>query len=258
MGFPKLVLLACALVVWLPVGAADDPVAGTSTPASRVEQAYQATRAKHLAQPTNNVAAWVFASACFDECEFAQNNTDRARVAEEGIAACREALASDPNLAPAHYYLGMDLAQLARTKLLGALSLLGEIEKEWQTAAKLDENFDFAGADRNLGSLYLGAPNWPISIGSRANARLHLLRAVQLHPEYPENHLNLLEAYLKWNDYADSGPAAQALAQMLPEARKKFSGAAWESNWDDWNRRWKSLQEELSKETEATASHSRK
>ena len=225
--------------------AAGDPPAAPSTPASRAGQAYRELRALSESQPTNLVAAWRFASACFDQCEFSRNDADRARFANEGIAASRQALALDTNLAAAHYYLGMNLAQLARTKLIGALGLLGQVESEWETARKLDEDFDYAGPDRNLGLLYRDAPGWPLSLGSRAKARQHLLRAVSLHPEYPENQLNLIEAYLRWNDRPESRSAATALEGILPEAKKKFTGPAWESSWDDWNPRWKTIQTKL-------------
>jgi len=248
-----------ATLLALSVPAADAPKAGAPTPASRAERTYRDARALRDAQPTNTAVAWQFARACFDQCEFSQNNADRARVANEGIQACRQALSNDPALAPAHYYLAMDLGQLARTKLLGALALLDEMEKEWKTAAGLDENLDYAGPDRNLGLLYLNAPDWPLSIGSRADARQHLLRAVQLHPEYPENHLNLIEAWLKWNHYADAGPAAGALAQILPQARMKFTGPAWDSSWEDWNKRWAAIQKQLSAGPPvAAAPHNRK
>ena len=35
-------------------------------------------------------AAWQFGRACFDLAEFATNNTERASLAEQGIAACRQ------------------------------------------------------------------------------------------------------------------------------------------------------------------------
>ena len=122
---------------------------------------------------------------------------------------------------------------------------------------KLDENFDYAGADRNLGVLYRDAPGWPLSIGSRAKARQHLLRAVSLHPEYPENHLNLIEAYLQWNNHSDGVLAAKALEGILPEARKKFTGPAWESSWDDWNPRWKAIQTKLNRSPGLVSPHGR-
>jgi tetratricopeptide (TPR) repeat protein len=221
--------------------------AGVSTPESRAAEVYQAARALFQSQPTNAVAAWQLAAACFDECEFSHDDAERARFAQEGIRAAREAVVLNPVLAAAHYYLGMDLAQLARTKLLGALNLLDEVEKEWKRTAQLDENFDYAGADRNLGMLYVEAPGWPLSMGSTTNARQHLLRAVKLHPEYPENHLNLIEAYLKWNNRAEGKLAAKEFAGLLPAATKKFTGPAWESYWVDWNKRWSNFQAKLSK-----------
>lgn len=250
--------LAVALLAGFCLGAAAQTPPAATTPAARAEQAYLDARARHDAQPTNHTLAWQFASACFDHCEFMQTNADRARVADEGILACRQALAAEPALAQAHYYLGMDLAQLARTKLIGALGLLEEIEKEWKMVTQLDEHLDFAGADRNLGLLYLQAPGWPLSLGSRTNARVHLLRAVQLHPEYPENHLNLLDALVKWNKEAESAAASNALVQMLPAARARFTGPAWESYWDDWNRRWAALQKQMSQEPVTGAPHNRK
>ncbi len=251
-------LLLAGLFLAQPVCAGGAPPAAPSTPASRAGQAYRECRARFESQPTNPVAAWQFASACFDQCEFSKNDTDRARVANEGIAACRQALGLEPNLAAAHYYLGMDLAQLARTELIGALGLLGEVEKEWETAIKLDENFDYAGPDRNLGLLYRDAPGWPLSLGSRAKARQHLLRAVASHPEYPENHLNLIEACLKWNDRSEGVLAAKALEKVLPEAQKKFTGPAWESSWEDWNKRWRAIQTKLNQPSALAPPHNRK
>jgi len=251
-------LLLPGLLMGQPVGAAGSSPPAASTPASRAGQAYRESRDRHESRPADVVAAWQFASACFDQCEFSRNDADRARFANQGIAACRQALSLDPNVAAAHYYLGMDLAQLARTELIGALGLLGDVEKEWETAIKLDENFDYAGPDRNLGLLYRDAPGWPWSLGSRAKARQHLLRAVSLHPEYPENHLNLIEAYLLWNNHSEGAPAAKALEEILPEARKKFAGPAWESSWDDWNKRWKAVQTKLNQPPGPAAPHNRK
>lgn len=56
-------------------------------------------------------------------------------------------VARDPKSAAGHYYLGMNLGQLARTKLLGALKLVDEMEREFKAAVALDERFDHA--DRN-------------------------------------------------------------------------------------------------------------
>src|SRR5204863_9133981 len=98
-----------------------------------------------------------------------------------------------------HYYLGMNLAQLAQTKMLGALKIVTQMEREFSIVRDLDEEFDQAGADRNLGLLYRDAPAIG-SIGSRGKARQHLEHAVKLAPPSPENRLNLIETYLKWGE----------------------------------------------------------
>lgn len=210
--------------------------------ARRAERLYRETRSRLEQAPTNNTAAWQFGRACFDWAEFATNDTQRADIARQGIAACRTAVARDTHLAAAAYYLGMNLGQLARTKNLGALRLVAEMETLFETARKLDEHFDYAGPDRNLGLLYLEAPGWPVSVGNRGKARQHLERAVKLSPDHPENRLNLLEAHLRWGDKDPLPAEVKALAELLPRARREYAGEAWESSWADWDRRWQEAQ----------------
>ncbi len=204
--------------------------------AAYVQANYQEAARLYQQAPGNAEAAWQFGRACFDLAELATNRTARAAIAERGIAACRQVIARASNLAPAHYYLGMNLAQSARTKGLGALKLVNEMEREFALTRRLDAQFDFAGSDRNLGLLYRDAPAIG-SIGSRANARQHLRRAVELAPEYPENRLNLIEAYLKWGDREGGRRELQAVEALWPDARTNFVGVAWTASWADWERR---------------------
>jgi tetratricopeptide (TPR) repeat protein len=117
------------------------------------------------------------------------------------------------------------------------------MEREFKTVRDLDAKFDYAGPDRNLGLLYLEAPGWPASIGDRSKARRHLERAVELAPDYPENHLCLLEAYLKWNDQKGLLRESKVVEKLLPVARKGFTGEAWEQSWVDWDKRWEKIRE---------------
>lgn len=210
-----------------------------------IEQAFDAAKTNYEANPGNAEAAWKFARACFDKADNEEKDSVRATVAWQGVHACQELLKQHPNLAEAHYYLGMDLGEVARTKRLSALHLLREMEKEWQTTIALDEHCDFGGPNRNLGLLYRDAPGSPLSIGSRAKAREHIRRAVELDPEYPENHINLIESDLKWGDTADALTEEKKWLALLPEERKQFSGLEWRLDWLDWNQRaakiWKRL-----------------
>lgn len=204
--------------------------------AEHIRREYAAARQRYLADPTNATAAWMFARASFDRADLSTNKTERAAIAEQGVQAGRQLIARDAQSALGHYYLGMNLGQLARTKTLGALRIVEEMEREFKMARALDERLDHAGPDRNLGLLYLEAPGIG-SVGNRNRARLHLERAVELSPEYPENRLNLAEAFLQWREYARARRELSLLDELWPEARKVFTGLAWRASWQDWESR---------------------
>ncbi|MCU0785706.1 MAG: hypothetical protein MUF81_17020 [Verrucomicrobia bacterium] len=220
---------------------ADSTNTGKARWVAHAREVYFAAQKRFEAEPTKAVAAWEFARAVFDRAEYATNDTERATLALRGIGACRELLARDPKSAPAHYYLGMNLGQLARTKTLGALKLVDEMEREFKAARALDEYWDYAGPDRNLGLLYRDAPSIG-SVGSRSRARQHLLRAAALAPNYPENRLNLGEAAVQWRDPKTAQRELAALEELWATAQTHFTGADWEASWADWNSRRQELQ----------------
>ncbi|HEX3799533.1 MAG TPA: hypothetical protein VH413_12610 [Verrucomicrobiae bacterium] len=218
---------------------ADNPQTNPGKPqfAVRVGRTYQTAKHRFETEPGNDEAAWQFARACFDWADFAASDSQRAMIASEGIAACKKVINRESDSAAAHYYLFMNLGQLAQTKTIGALKILGQMESEIKIALKLDPTFDFAGPDRNLGLLYLEAPGWPIGNGNKSKARTHLQAAVKLFPDYPENQLNLIEAELKWGDRNGALRDLKNLDDILPGARMKLTGDDWASSWDDWNPR---------------------
>lgn len=213
----------------------------------RAQKAYQTTRDAYRAAPQNDEAAWRYGRAIFDLAEFAKDDDAREELALEGIAVCRALVARSPKHAAGHYYLGMNLGQLARTKTLGALSIVREMEKVFKRSAELDNKVHYSGADRCLGILYLEAPGWPTSIGSKSKSRQHLQRCVELSPQYPDNHLELMEAYVEWKDTKALQKAAQDYEGLLPKAREQFKGEQWEESWLDWNKRWQVIQNKLHK-----------
>jgi len=247
-----LVPAPAGLLLLLLVLSAGRLLADTNTvsPAQlRVHAQQVLAQAQKLAEadPTNNVAVWQLARAAFARGEFSTNDTERAALAMQGIAACRKVLQRAPQCAPAYYYLGLNLGQLARTKLLGALPLVREMETSFQKARTLDESFDHAGPDRFVGQLYLQAPGWPASVGSQRKARKHLERAAELAPDYPENRLNLAEAALKWHDAKLAHRELVALEKLWPAARTNFAGADWDAFWADWLPRYEQLRTKLTR-----------
>ncbi len=235
---------ALLLQFWTLIAAAGE----TDTFADRTRRAYEAARKTHRADPDNPEKAWQFGRACFHWADFSTTKEQRAGLAEEGIKACRAAVKARPRSAGAHYYLAMNLGQLARTRSLGALPLVEELEGSLLRARSLDAAFNHAGADRSLAMLYRDAPGWPISVGNKKKARNHFANAVKLVPDYPENRISQLESAIEWDDEDLLKAGFRETAAVLKKARKQLTGKDWEADWADWDRRWKQIRETAEKE----------
>ena len=235
-------ILLLAAVGWV---SADE--AQTRLFATRAETEYQRAHIQLQSNTNDITAAWQFARACFDFADFATNDTQRAAIAGQGIAACRDLLARKTNSAPGHYYLAMNYGQLARAEApsLAAYRLVKQIESEFKSAADLDKSFDHAGPVRCLGLLYRDAPGWPFSIGSKRKAKELLEQAVKLAPEDPENHLNLAESQLQWLESDGAKSELKTLDALWPVAQTNFTGEAWERSWADWTARRDSARKKL-------------
>lgn len=232
------VLAAFCLLSGLPARA--------ETPTNRVflDRALDAFVAAKAAYQTNTAIAWQFGRACFYVAVLATNDSQREEYAKLGIAACREAVGKNSNSAPAHFYLAVNLGELAQAEApsLAAYHLVHEVEREFKAAADLDVKFDHGNPARSLGELYFKAPGWPLSIGSNRKAKEWLERAVEVAPDYPGNQLNLAEAYLKWREREPLEKSLKKIESLWPAARTNLTGAAWEAAWLDWETRRATLQ----------------
>ncbi len=226
---------ACLLLGFIAAEAfADFPA--DSPFAARARARHLEIRREYEADADNPTNAAQLACACFDAANFATNSAEHASLAREGIAICRKSIANHPQYAPTHYYLGMNMGQLASTEIFSALTLVREMESEFKTAATLDPMLDYAGPERNLGLLYLEAPRIT-SVGNYRKAREFLESAAKMAPDYPENHLNLAEMYLKWDESEPAHREMDLLAAGWDAAKARLTGDAWVDSWDDWTTR---------------------
>ena len=232
-----LVLIGC--VAGPARGAEPGGVRGVATNAVALAEAnLVAARKLFATEPTNSLAAWQLGRACFTWGKALKDPNIQEKIYEEGVAACRRSLSLDPTCGPAHYYLGMNVGRVADLKRnLAAFGMVKEVERAFLQAAKLDENYAYGGPDRNLGLLYWHAPGWPVSVGNKKLARKHLERAVKLAPDYPENRLNLAEAYLDWRELKLMQQQLDAVIQLWSRAKTNLTGVEWELDWRDWESR---------------------
>jgi tetratricopeptide (TPR) repeat protein len=241
-----LALLIATLMLRQIIGA--EPV-GQDKFALRAAVEYQLAQAQFQAATNDSPTAWQFARACYNLAEFATNDENRASLAIQGIGACRQLLKEQPKSGAGHYWLGMNLGELARTELLGALALVREMEGEFKIAWSLDTTVDHAGAARSLGLLYREAPGWPASIGSKRKAKEWLERAALTAPDFPENWLVLTESYLEWDEPDTARQKLEQLVNNWPAAQTNLTGVAWEADWADWNARRAAAQARLAEQS---------
>jgi tetratricopeptide (TPR) repeat protein len=198
---------------------------------------------------------WVI--AIYDYADLTNNDRLRASLAEEGMEVCKNWVERNPSSAFAHYYLALNTGQLARTRGLTALRLVREMEASLHQARALDPTLDFGGPHRTLGQLYLDAPGWPTSIGSRQKARHHLEQAVELVPDHVSNRLAYAEALVEWRQYSEASAQVKKTLEIWDDARKRLNTPDWDDEWVSWTQRLEHLKQRLSRTRWPVSSHTR-
>lgn len=231
-----MVAALCLLLAALCVAAGQDYAGPAAMPWPQAQRDYSAG-----GHATN---ALRFARACFTLAGRATNDTQRAAFARQGADACRRWLVQATNSAAGHYFLAMNLGELAQAEApsLTAYRLVHEVEREFLAAAGLDVHFDHAGPARSLGQLYFQAPGWPLSVGSKRKAREWFECAATVAPGYPPNLLDLAEAQLKWRERDALEKSLEKITALWPAAKTNFAGEAWVSAWPEWDARRAALQ----------------
>lgn len=242
--------LACTRTAWILVLLTLGLIRQTGlsqTPATREQARQQLDAAAAVLQrmPHDANAIAAFGRTSFELAEFATNAVERAALAEAALTPLRGLVERQPQFAAGHHYLAMNLGQLARTRTLSALRLVGEMERAFLAAARLDPGLDHAGPDRYLGKLYRDAPPWPASIGSRTKSRRHFELSVRRAPDFPENPLCLIEALLQWGEAKAASTAAKLYAERVVSARARWVGPEWTHDWKDWEARWQRIERRL-------------
>src|SRR5271165_179956 len=108
-----------AACVWLlaagiPAAAQTNPTPGLKADfAARARQTFEAARARSTADTNDLAAALQFARASYDWADYATKDSQKAAIAQQGIESCRRIIKMTNSSAPGHYYLGMNLGQLA-------------------------------------------------------------------------------------------------------------------------------------------------
>lgn len=225
-----LIRLALVVLVLMPLGCAP----GSQAPArEHIRTATQTTHegldlwAPCTREQANRLYKWgkrdvhaaLEGARCF--AVVAEQETDPSRRlldATRGRELAEAAVEMLPDSGLAHYLAAYLTGLVAENAPLQGLELVPVIERQAQTAARLDPGLDHGGADRLLGELYLRAPGFPVSIGDPQKAVLHYERAMKQDDRYLGNRLGMAIALLANQDpQAACRQMKQILEAMPPE-----------------------------------------
>lgn len=143
----------------------------------------------------------------------------RAQLLERAVVTSKKELAEHPDDPEFQFWHLENLGALATTKRnFSSLRTIRKLESELDGFVKNHPSHAFAGGLRSLGNLYREAPRF-ISIGSTKKAEECFRRALALSPEFPGNHIALID--LLWHE------------GRLPEAKEVLSNLMKMQGWEE-------------------------
>ena len=179
------------------------------------------------ANPKHGGAAWRAARALYLQTYATPGDLGALTASCMNVSAV--ATAYLPQRAEAHYYAALCMGARAKARKLEGLDLVPRMEKAGKAALVSDPKVAEAGPHRLLGGIYLWAPAWPASIGDLDLAIEHLENAVELAPEWAENHILLAYALFEDEEYDGALEALEAGKKRLDHPR----AVGWRPYWQE-------------------------
>jgi tetratricopeptide (TPR) repeat protein len=194
-------------------------------------------------EPPSAPVFWKAARAAFLLAD-AEADAEKRRAAEEGVRWAERAIAIDPRLAEAHYFLALNLGLVAQVRGMAALGLVPRIIAAGRRAHELGADLERAGPLRLLGMLYIKAPPWPTSVGDIDEGLRLLRQAVERYPDEPLNRLFLAEALIADRRHEEARAELRRVLAAPPRG-----------DWARTGKRWRARARRLLRRIDATLHH---
>jgi tetratricopeptide (TPR) repeat protein len=186
----------------------------------KVYVSYEASLSS-ISRVNDYAALWRGTRAC---AWLARNHPERSQrqaYARKGIAMGREATEKTSKRVESWYYLALSLGAHAEIQGTPNRDTIREMREAIQWALALDNRYDDCGPHRFMGLLMVKSDAYPLyAVGTIKEGLEHLKKAVEMCPDYGENHLAYAEA-LKDDGQHDLARAEleKVIASMKPKDR---------------------------------------
>lgn len=169
-------------------------------------------------------AAWRLGRALFFLGQEAQARDESRLYHAQGVSCCQPAALLRPQRVEAHFWLGVNLALLARVESpLKALRHVISAKRSLKRSVRLDAAYHAAGPLRVLGRLQQKLPG--LLGGGRTRARANFEAAIQLFPANTVTRLYFAELCMETGDKERARLELEALLHAPPDPAWAFESA---------------------------------
>ena len=177
-----------------------------------------------VGNPRHGEAAWRAARALYLQTYGATEGLGEVTARCMDVSAVATAYSKR---AEAHYYAALCMGARAQARQIEGLDLVPRMEKAGKAALARDPAAVHGGPHRLLGGVYLWAPAWPASVGDIDLALEHFEAAVELAPQWAENHMLLAYALFEDEQYEEATEALDQAKKLLDQP----TAAGWRPHW---------------------------
>ena len=153
------------------------------------------------------------------------------KLAQDGIAASQECLARAPEEAGCYYWRAVNTGLYYQAHVLGYQTGVKQMLSDAEKVIQLQPSYANAGAYRLLGQLYTELPQTSSRaeniVQDLSKAEQYLKQAIQLAPQYPENHLALAANLLKQERFTEAKTELLNAKNLVPQWKRDHSYASW-------------------------------
>jgi tetratricopeptide (TPR) repeat protein len=128
-------------------------------------------------------------------------NMDKHTIYHLGSEYGKKGAFLDENNIESNFWLAVNYGRLGLEKgMMTSFFLLDPIEKHFQKALRIQEDYFYGAPHRAYGWFLFQIPPWPIAKGDKQKAFKHLEKALEFGPEFYLNHIYLIYIFLDRKD----------------------------------------------------------
>lgn len=186
-----------------------------------------------IASPAMALPVWLPLKETVIKADLTRDRKEKKQLIGQALTLATECVQQFPKEAGCYYYRAQATGLHYDLVIFGYQNGVRSMIKDWQKAMELDPQFDHGGPARMLGELFISLPKY---FGTRDvrqdlnRAKKNLQEAIQIDPDYPTQHLDLAETFLKAKQVEEAKAALEIAKTLIPKWPQDPYFSSWQQN----------------------------